>query len=95
MHIPILHLHQFVYPHAVGRAIKDLILMPFRFGKCPCCGSQNSVFRGVKAPVFQAIDELAQVAPATRESAAYVVRWECWQCGRPFQTEAMLQGAAG
>jgi hypothetical protein len=89
----ILHLLPFVYADTVGRSFKDVSLMPFGFGTCPCCGTQNSVFRGVKAPMFQALGELAPGAPDTRASAAYVVRWECWHCGRQFETEAMLQGA--
>jgi len=65
--------------------------MPFGLGTCPYCGTQNSVFRGVTAPNSQALDK---GAPDRRESAAYVVDWKCWHCGRQFQTEVTLQGAA-
>jgi hypothetical protein len=83
-----------MYPDTVRRSFKDVSLMPFGFGTCPGCGTENSVFRGVSSPMLQTLDELVQVAPGRFESAAYVVDWKCWRCGRQFQTEAMLQGAA-
>jgi hypothetical protein len=91
VHIPILHLHPIVYPDTVGSSFKEGSLMPFEFGTCPCCGTENSVFRGVKPLLLQTPDEQAL---DRRESAAYVVDWKCCRCGRQFQTQEVLQIAA-
>jgi hypothetical protein len=69
---------------------EDVSLMPFELGTCPCCGTENSVFRGVKPLLLQTLGEQAL---DRRESAAYVVDWKCRRCGRQFQTQEMLQGA--
>ena len=49
------------------------------------------MFRGVKPLVLQTLVERADKC----ESAAYVVDWKCWHCGRQFQTETKLQGVDG
>jgi hypothetical protein len=69
-------------------------LMSFGLGICPHCGTENSVFRGVRSPMLRTPNELAKGASEGCDPAAHLVFWVCWHCDRQFQTEVMLHGVS-